>query len=234
MMNPCSNSRGKNSVPWLRWFLITVLVGACMWLFAGRENVGAQKSVVASETNSPAPSRAASVAGNSPVLRPLRVALESTAHQWTDGDGKDPAIIRQLAHNEFEYARMTAENETIYRRQLVYRKQTMSAVAQHAIRSGEPIRELLIPGLDGKEFQVEVRELETTDGGGSGTFSGHILGQPDSMVTLAFKGGREAFTLISLADQIFLNAEPREPGELVVKKFDPAKYGGGDISCGIK
>ncbi|HLP77970.1 MAG TPA: hypothetical protein VK327_13755, partial [Candidatus Paceibacterota bacterium] len=58
--------------------------------------------------------------------RPFAVTRESGLHQWTDADGKDSANIRKLAHNELEYDRMLAENATIYRRQLVYRKQTMT------------------------------------------------------------------------------------------------------------
>jgi hypothetical protein len=87
--------------------------------------------------------------------------------------------------------------------------------------------------LDGQEFRVEVRDVELTDGGANGTFSGHLLGQPDSMVTLAFKGGREAFTIVSSAQNIFLAAEAREPGEVVVKQIDPAKYGGLGHPCTV-
>lgn len=166
-------------------------------------------------------------------LRPFATTLTRGSFEWTGEDGRDTNIIRQLAHNELEARRMMEENETIFRRQLVYRTQTMSAAAQHALQSGEPIRELLVPGLDGQEFQVEVRNLDLTDGGTNGTFSGHILGHPDSMVTMAFKGGREAFTIISIADNIFLHAEPREPGELIVKKVDPDKYGGLNQPCTV-
>jgi hypothetical protein len=175
-------------------------------------------------------------APNSPAkisARLLPVAHTSAQHEWTDADGKADAVIRQLAHNDLEAARMLDENPTIFRRQLVYRKQTMSDLAQHALASGEPIRELLVPGLDGQEFHVEVRDVEFTDGGANGTFSGHLLGQPDSMVTLAFKGRREAFTIVSSAQNIFLAAEAREPGEVVVKQIDPAKYGGLGHPCTV-
>ncbi|HLP77705.1 MAG TPA: hypothetical protein VK327_12395, partial [Candidatus Paceibacterota bacterium] len=107
-------------------------------------------------------------------------------------------------------------------------------IAQHALQSGEPIRELLVPGLDGEEYQVEVRDVDLTDGGRNGTFSGHLMGHPDSMVTLAFKNGREAFTVVSSESQIFLCAEPREPGEVVVKKVDPNTYGGMDQPCTVE
>ena len=44
------------------------------------------------------------------------------------------------------------------------------------------------------------------------------------MVTLAFKGGREAFTVLSPEDDLYLQADPREPGELIVKRIDPDTY----------
>jgi hypothetical protein len=184
----------------------------------------------------PAPSPTLAVVKNSPAkisVRRLPVAHTSAQHEWTDADGKAAAVIRQLAHNDLEIQRLTDENDSIFRRQLVYRKQTMSDLAQHALQTGEPIRELLVPGLDGQEFRVEVRDVELTDGGANGTFSGHLLGQPDSMVTLAFKGGREAFTIVSSAQNIFLAAEAREPGEVVVKQIDPAKYGGLGHPCTV-
>jgi hypothetical protein len=47
------------------------------------------------------------------------------------------------------------------------------------------------------------------------------------MVTVAFVNGREAFTVISHQNQTYLQAEAREPGEILVKKIDPNTYGAG-------
>ena len=57
-------------------------------------------------------------------------------------------------------------------------------------------------------------------------FSGRLPGREDSLVTIAFAGGREAFTVVSPADNLNLVAEPREPGELVIKSIIPELYGG--------
>ncbi len=233
-MKRVSSALNSSSVRWLGWVFVSVILAMFFW-FAVRSRredqpvpANATLAKAFSPTNSTTAARYAWFRE-----RPLNVSQESNAHQWTAGDGKSPEIIRQLAHNELEYDRMLKENDTIYRRQLVYRKQTMSALAQHALQSGEPIRELLVPGLDGEEYQVEVRDVELADGGTNGTFSGNIIGRPDSMVTMAFRGGREAFTVVSTAENIFIAAEPREPGEVVVKKIDPDKYGGLDHPCTV-
>jgi hypothetical protein len=44
------------------------------------------------------------------------------------------------------------------------------------------------------------------------------------MVTIAFAGGREAFTIINPAENIYLVGDPRENGEIIVKMINPEKY----------
>jgi hypothetical protein len=81
--------------------------------------------------------------------------------------------------------------------------------------------------LDGREVDVEITRSELSPSGQQGMFAGRVSGRADSMVTLAFKGGREAFTVVSPADGLFLQAEPREPGEVIVKSIDPDVYASG-------
>jgi hypothetical protein len=156
--------------------------------------------------------------------RPFPVAHEAGTLQWTSEDGKDPTVIRRLAHNDLEYQRMLEENARIIRRQLVYRKETAAALVQQARLSGRPVRWMTLPGLDGQEVPFEIETADLNPSGQQGTFAGHVAGRRDSMVTLAFKGGREAFTVISPSDNLYLQGDPREPGELVVKSFDPETY----------
>jgi hypothetical protein len=155
---------------------------------------------------------------------PFGVAREDAAFAWTAEDGKQPEVIRQLAHNELDFERMADEDARIYRRQLIYAKATADQLVQQSRLSDEPIRQLALPGLDGKEFQVEVTRADLSHSGEQGTFSGHLAGRLDSVVTLAFKGGREAFTILSPSDDTYLVGEPREPGELIVKSINPATY----------
>ena len=163
--------------------------------------------------------------------RPLSVAYESPNVQWTLADGKDTNVIRQLAHNPLEYDRMVEENPRIFKRQLVYLKQTAVAVVEQAKLTGTPVRQLTLPGVDGQEVRFEITATDLKPSGEQGMFSGHVAGQPDSMVTFAFKGGREAFTVLSPSDKLYLVAEPREPGEIIVKKIDPETYTAG-ANCG--
>lgn len=157
-------------------------------------------------------------------LRPLAVANETAAHQWTAEDARDPNVIRQLAHNDAEYQRMVEENPRIHRRQLVYRNDTAAAVLQRARLSGEPVAQLTLPGFDGQELQVIIERADLEPSKQSGTFTGRLAHRPNSLVTLAFKFGREAFTVLSPDDGTYLQAHPREPGELILTSFDPDTY----------
>lgn len=164
------------------------------------------------------------------VSRPLPVRKSTATHEWTEGDGFDPAFVEKIAHNPDEFIKMMEENERIKARQLVYRNDTAAAVIQRAKLTGEPVRSLTLPALDGGEVQVEVVSSDLAPSGQSGTFTGRLAGRPDSTVTLAFKFGREAFTILSPADNLYLQADPREPGEIILKSIDPATYAPG--RCG--
>jgi hypothetical protein len=163
--------------------------------------------------------------------RPLAVASESETYQWTSADGKDLNVIQQLAHNDLEFERMVSENDRIIRRQLVYHKETTEVLVQRARLSGEPLRRLTLPGLDGQEVQFEITATDLSASGQQGAFAGYVTGRPDSTVTLAFKGGREAFTIISPSDVLYLQGDPREPGEIIVKSINPETYVQG--TCGV-
>lgn len=166
--------------------------------------------------------------------KPFAVVAQTGNYAWTTNDGRNPQVIRELAHNDFEYQRMLDENSTIYRRQLVYQKNPFSLAAQKAVHFGEPISQLTLPNLDGQELTVDITKTEIEAGGDRGILTGKLAGRGDSLVSIAFIGGREGFTVVSPDDKIYLYAEPREPGELVVKKFDPATYGGVLAGCGGK
>jgi hypothetical protein len=161
---------------------------------------------------------------------PFPATASNRVYAWTAEDGKDTNVIRQLAHNEIEYQRMVKENDTIYRRQLVYHPEGFTLLAQQAMQSGQGIQQLMLPGLDGQELPVTVTKTDFESGGDRGLFYGKLPDRQDSIVTVAFIGGREAFTVVSPQDQIYLQGESREPGEIVVKKIDPKTYAAGE--CG--
>lgn len=156
---------------------------------------------------------------------PFPPALQGSNYQWTMADGTDTNVILHLAHNSLEYQRMVTENRTIYRRQLVYFSQGFDALAQQTLQNGGVLHQIALPGLDGQVFSVDVKNTDLRDGGNRGQIYGQLPGQPDSMVTVAFFNNREAFTIISPHDQIYLQAEAHEPGEIVVKSINPQIYG---------
>jgi len=203
---------------------------ACWWSGARHAPGSRQQSAPVSAGSADATNAVASNAAARRQLfagfreRPFAVTEKSTDYQWTAEDGKQPDAIRQLAHNELEYERMAEESTRIFRRQLVYADETADQLVQQSRLSGEPIRQFTLPGLDGKELQVEITQTDLSPSGEQGTFSGHLAGRLDSMVTFAFKGGREAFTVLSPSDDTYLVGEPREPGELIVKSINPATY----------
>lgn len=185
----------------------------------------------------------AGTAGNSPAAptylpappaevarRPLPVSVSSKSHEWTEADTSDPDVIQLIAHGPEEAIRMIEENDRIHRRQLVYRNETAAAVVQQAMARGEQVSQLTLPGLDGQELVFEIERADLAPSGQSGSFTGHLAGRPSSQVSLGFKFGREAFTVISPEDNLYLQADPREPGEIIVKSIDPATYVPG--TCG--
>ena len=186
-------------------------------------------------TNSPAVSAMTTPAASSSRLpdnpgfqkRPFPVAYESPNTQWTLADGKDTNVIRQLAHNPLEYDRMVEENPRIFRRQLVYLKEPAAAVFETARLTGTPVQQLTLPGVDGQELQFQIVKSEGNGSSRQGMFSGHLVGNLDSMVTLAFQDGREAFTVLSPKGNIYLVGEPRENGQVIVKAINPDTYGVG-------
>jgi hypothetical protein len=159
--------------------------------------------------------------------KPFAVTQETGAFGWTAEDGKDPGVIKQLAHNELEFQRMVEENSRIFRRQLVYLKETAASVFEQAKLTGKPVQQLTLPGVDGQELRFEIVKSDSKSSSRQGMFSGHLVGNTDSLVTLAFEDGRQAFTILSPKENIFIVGEPREDGQVIVKAIDPNTYGVG-------
>lgn len=199
---------------------------AIAWLmspFAPRANPASPHKPDVSTTRQPSPP----VVNDEPsviVLHPLPVAIESGTHQWTKEDATDLKVIEKIAHNQDEAVKMLEENERIQRRQLVYRKETAAKLIQKSRLSGEPLKRFTLPALDGRELEVEVVSSDLAPSGQTGSFHGRLVGKPQSLVTLAFEFGVEAFTVISPEENLYLQADPRESGELIIKSFNPDEY----------
>jgi hypothetical protein len=178
--------------------------------------------VIAGPTTSVLPDDIAS--SGAAAHQPIPASCRSITHEWTADDATDLKVIERIAHNPDEIIRMVEENELILRRQLVYRKETAAKLVQKARLNGQPVKQFILPGLDGRELEVEVISSDLAPSGQTGTFHGRLKGRQQSLVTLAFEFGVEAFTVLSPEDGIYLQADPRESGELIVKSFDPDKY----------
>lgn len=184
--------------------------------------------VVASAPTAPANPTSASAAPDVVVHRPLAVATESASHAWTREDAKDPAVIDRIAHGPEEFLRMVEENDRIKRRQLVYRKEPVALLLDRARASGAPLTRFTLPAMDGAEVEVEV--LETQLDGHRGAVIGRIVGQPDSLACVGFSGACESFNLFAPSVGLFIAADAREPGEVILKEIDPAVYS--PMACG--
>lgn len=208
----------------------TCVVLAAAWLgrpdpapTVTRESGTAEPRVQAGVTD-PAPGRSEAAPAFTGAAKPLPAVSSTDRHEWTDADMADPAVIQLVAHNPDEALRMIEENDRIHRRQLVYRKLTAAAVVQQAMADGGEVRQLTLPGLDGRELEFVIERADLAPSGQTGSFVGHLAGKPGSQVSLGYRFGREAFTVISPDDDLYLQADPRQPGELIVKAIDPGAY----------
>ena len=145
-------------------------------------------------------------------------------------DGKDLHSIRQWAHNELEVERMLEENNRIIRRQLVTFKETPAAAIERSRLTGESVRSLTLPGLDGEEIEFEITKSDVEPSGLRGMFSGHVAGYPDALETLAFAKNKQAYTVLSPSAGIYLTADAHDSGDAILKGIDPNVYASGICS----
>lgn len=222
-----SSTRGRRfarSFVWQAFIGIVILLGILVW-----------------RSGPFAKSRAERLAGDAnPSVSPAAVAIKNLAAPATTAapapttnsvptvdDGKSESAIRKWAHNELEVQHMLEENDRIYRRQLVPLKETVALVIERNRLTGEALHELTLPGLDGQEITFEIKRSDLAASGLRGTFYGTVAGRPDSLVTLAFVQGRQAYTILSPADNLYLDAQAHEPGDVIVKSINIDKYGVG-------
>lgn len=158
------------------------------------------------------------------LLRPLPVSSRSGTHEWTADDATRTEIIEKIAHNPDEFIRLVEENTRIKRRQLVYRNETVPMLLDRARASGQPLKSVKLPGLDGREIEIEVVEINEQPGGRAGSVAGRVKGRPNSMAVVGFFNGCESFNVLSPDEGLYLTADAREPGEVLVKEIDPDQY----------
>lgn len=183
----------------------------------------ASSTPVRSAVSQPTPDPARALTFETFRTRPFEPSEETASHAWTSEDGRDPDVIFEIAHNELEAQRMLDENDTIKRRQLVYRKETVPMLVQRAIPAGEPLKTITLPGFNGREIEVEVTKTDIRNME-MGSVIGRVKGRFNSIVSVGFSDGRESFNIISPEDGLYLVADAREPGEVILKEIDPETY----------
>jgi|GEM_PF-4242182 hypothetical protein len=140
------------------------------------------------------------------------------------GDGKGTNVLRFWARNEPEFQRMLEENARIKRRQVVQWHATAISALERSRAAGESLRQIFLPGLDGRVITFEITQSEVEPSGTSGILSGRVAGFPDSMVRLRFSGDQEVFTVALPSKNLFLAAETRGDGDIILKSIDPEAY----------
>lgn len=220
-------TRSTRTRLWLGALALLALLGVAVFRPANHPAPTVPAITVTKPASAPAAAPRPAVAGEV-VLRPLAADRENARHAWTREDAMDPEVIEKLAHNPEEFTRMMEENTRIKRRQLVYRKEPLALLLEQARASGQPLARFTLPALDGKEVEVEV--IETRVEGHRGSVMGRIAGRLDSLACVGFSGACESFNIMSPEDGLFIAADSREPGEVILKEIDPAVYS--PMACG--
>lgn len=158
------------------------------------------------------------------IVRPLAISQKTNQHEWTEGDAMSEEVIQKISHNPDEFLRLMQENDRIIARQLVYRKETVPQLLERMRQSNQEPKELILPGLHGQEVTVEIQNINAESSLKSGTITGKVKGHLNSMVSLGFFDGCESFNIIDPEANLYLTADAREPGEVLVKHIDPIKY----------
>lgn len=209
---------------------LSTLIGVLYWRILRAADVQVVASeTIASKDTTPAPTTPLSTPPPGASARPrLSAGVKTERHVWTREDAKAPEVIQLLAHNPDEYARMMEENGRIKRRQLVYRNEPVALLLEQARAEGRALSRITLPAMDGKEVDVEI--LESNLDGHRGALMGRIVGRLDSVACVGFSGAYESFNLMSPQDGLYIAAEAREPGEIILKEIDPAVYS--PMACG--
>ena len=162
------------------------------------------------------------------VMDPFEVKISNERHGWTVLNARSPEHVELLAHSDPEKDRITEENFWTPRRELVYRKEVVSDLLAKAEESGDALKELILPGFAGDEFNVTVDDIQSfvnEEGIREGDIIGHLTGDPDSKVILGFYGDRESGLVTSPNLEQDINYNPREDGQILVKSVDDQALG---------
>lgn len=153
-------------------------------------------------------------------LDPLEKTKTTKNHSWTGEKLMSLVGIDKIAHNDFERDRYLDENNYVVDRELVYRNVVLKEVAA---ASGDDLpTELILPGLDGEEYEVVVtkwKRSQSPSGKDRGSITGHLRDDPESVVRWVYGGRREAGKIESIVKDVNLRFVPRQEGQVVVSEI---------------
>lgn len=157
------------------------------------------------------------------LMHPFEKTKTTKHFSWTEPNLKGPEKVDLIVHNDLERERLLAEESYITQRQLVYQNITFQDLAEASLKSGESLETLILPGLDGQEFEVVVKDYSATNEEGKpreGHLYGHLKGDPESEVSWAYYDGVESGTVTSHRLGIHLSHDPREERQVVINEVD--------------
>ena len=170
------------------------------------------------------------------VIEPFEVKKSNERHGWTLLNARNTEHLDLLSHNDSERERHLEENIWVSHRELVYRKETLLDSVLNAQANNEELKELVLPGIGGEEYRVQVLAVEhrvNEEGISEGSISGHLVGEPESEVTLGYYGQRESGGFDSASKDVSISYDPREDGQIIVKLIDneALEYAFSDVGC---
>lgn len=157
------------------------------------------------------------------AVKPFEVKKSNERHGWTMIDARRPEHVDQLSHNDEERERHLDENSWVRHRELVYRKETLLDSVQQAEANNEELKEVILPGIGGEEYRVEVLHVDdriNEEGVREGSISGRLADDPSSEVILGYYGQRESGGISSVDQNIYISYDPREDSQIIVKQVD--------------
>jgi hypothetical protein len=172
-------------------------------------------------------------------MHPFPVTRTSEHHRWTGITGRTSKEIDLLAHNDLEKERHEEDNLFVRKRELVYREQSLSDLSRRSKETGQPVREIVLPGFEGKEYKVAVTSFESQvddKGVEEGWLKGHLVSDPEAEVLLGYYGHRESGGFSSKKLGVSIEFDPREDHQVMVKDIDleALSYLEKETTCNVK
>ncbi|MDB6078976.1 MAG: hypothetical protein JWO82_2723 [Akkermansiaceae bacterium] len=151
-------------------------------------------------------------------LKPFAISQKSDSFAWTSANGRDPAILHELAHNDLEEDRLSRENAWVEKRQLVYCDDYISNLGNSVANAPADVKSIKLPGFDGQEYDIDVDRTDSPQGAMEWNIAGHLKDRPDTLVSISTVHGYTAIVFIT--PELYIEGDAREPGEVVLNQIN--------------